>query len=58
VSSYTKSMQFMIPLMRTSRIAVVDGRWCRSEVFDRRPRSLLVGVVAALCCCTSPCIDA
>ena len=39
--------------MQTSRIEVVDGRWCRSEVFAGRPGSLLVGAVAALCCCTS-----
>src|SRR5690349_2337551 len=39
--------------MQTSRTAVIDGRWCRSEVFADQLRSLLVGAVAAPCCCTS-----
>ena len=44
--------------MQTSRIEVVDGRWCRSEVFAGRFRLVSVVAVAAVCCCTPPCIDA
>jgi hypothetical protein len=38
-------------LMQTSRIEVVDGRWCKSEVFAGRLAALLAATVAALCCC-------
>jgi hypothetical protein len=38
--------------MQTSRMTVTDGRCCRPEAFACRFGSLLVGAVAALCCCT------
>lgn len=40
------------PSMRTRRMAVGRGRWCRSEVCTGRMRSMLCGAVAAFCCCT------